>query len=121
MENRSPRTALIGALTLLALVATFILAVLTRRPSNVPVVIVAPAGTAVALDGSKPRLLPDQPNTAAGLSSYYFLTRPGEHEVQFREPGKADRVQSLQIPEGSLPVIYTLLRDTLREMRARER
>lgn len=112
---------MIGALTVTALVASFALAIFARGGrTDMPLVIVAPAGTTITLDGRRPRDLPNQPNTPGGLSSYYFYVDEGDHEVRFREPGKPERAQVLTIPESRLPIIYTLLKDTLRQMRSRQ-
>jgi hypothetical protein len=40
--------------------------------------------------------------------------------VRFREPGKPERVQSIELPAQNRPAIYTLLRDTLRIMQEAE-
>ena len=119
-RRKKPSTALIGALTIVALVTSFWLAIRARGGgSNMPLVIVAPTGTVVKVNGRNPRDLPNQPNTPGGLASYYFFVDEGEYQVSFREPGKSERLQMLEIPESRLPVIYTLLNDTLREMRSR--
>lgn len=118
-DGKSRRTAIIGALTLTALAVSFVLAIRARDRVDVPLVIVAPTGTAVALDGESPRVLPQQPGTSATLDSYYFLTEAGEHEVSFQEPGRPARRQSVTVQRSRMPVIYTLLRDTLRAMQQR--
>jgi hypothetical protein len=113
---------MIGLLTLTALVASFALAIFARGGRrDMPLVIVAPTGTVVTVNDQRPRDLPSQPNTPGGLSSYYFFVDEGEQAVRFREPGKPERVQVLDIPATRLPIIYTLLKDSLREMRSRER
>jgi hypothetical protein len=118
-EHIQRRNIVVGAITIAALAASFILALRVRDRVDVPLVIVAPAGTAVTVDGEDPRVLPSQPNTPNTLASYYFLTNAGEHEVRFQAPGRARREQSITIRETRVPVIFTLLRDTLREMRNR--
>jgi hypothetical protein len=120
-DRLSRRNTFVGAVTVTALIASFALAVLARGKADVPVVIVAPAGSMIRLDGDTPRELPPQPNTPNTLASYYFLTQPGVHEVRFQEPNGPHRSQDLSIPASRVPVIYTLLRDTLREMKARSR
>ena len=120
-ERTSNRNAILGAITLAALAISFILAIRARDRVDVPLVIVAPQGTTVELDGEKPRQLPPQPNTPSSLASFYFLTQAGEHEVRFQEPGRPEREQNLTVPPSRMPVIYTLLRDTLREMKERSR
>ncbi len=120
-ERLSRRNTIVGAITVTALIASFGLAVLARGKPDVAVVIVAPAGTVVRLDGETPRELPQQPNTPNTLVSYYFLTEPGTREARFREPSAPERTQMLDINASRVPVIYTLLRDSLREMKARER
>ena len=119
--QKRPQTALIGALTIVALAASFIFAIMARGRSNMPLVIVAPAGTVLTVNDRKPRDLPSQPNTPGDLASYYFFVDAGEHQVRFQEPGKAERAQVLVIEETRMPIIYTLLKDTLREMRARSK
>lgn len=115
MQNR--RTALIGAITLAALVISFILAIRAGDGRPVPLIIVVPQGTQVELEGADRRTLPEQPNTSEGLTSYYFQADAGRRDVTFREPGKAGRTQTIEIPAQRDPVIYTLLQDTLRPMR----
>lgn len=114
MQNR--RTALIGAITLAALVISFILAIRAGDGRPVPLIIVVPEGTQVQLEGADQRDLPEQPNTSEGLTSYYFQADAGRRDVTFRETGKPARTQSIEIPARRAPVIYTLLRDTLRLM-----
>ena len=118
-DRISSRNTIIGAITITALIVSLVLAVMARRKVDVPVVIVAPVGTVVRMDGEKPRELPQQPNTPNTLASYYFLAQPGDHEVKFQEPNRAPRNQTVTIETSRVPVIYTLLRDTLREMKAR--
>lgn len=118
-ENESRRNTIIGAITIGAIITSFVLALMARRKVDVPFIVVAPVGTVVTLDGAKARALPDQPNAPSTLASFYFLTDPGDHEVRFQEPGKPQRVQSVDVAETRLPVIYTLLRDTLRPMATR--
>lgn len=118
-DAKSRRTAIIGALTLAALAISLVLAIRARDRVDVPLVIVAPKGTAVEVDGERPRVLPQQPGTSTALDSYYFMTAAGEHEVNFQEPGRPARRQSVTVQAGRMPVIYTLLRDTLREMQQR--
>lgn len=120
-ERIERRNTIIGAITIGALLISFILAIVARRKVDVPVVVVAPVGTVVTLDGDAARQLPAQPNTPSTLASYYFLTNAGAHEVGFQEPGRPGRVQLVTIPETKLPVILTLLRDTLREMKESRR
>lgn len=110
---------IVGGITLAALVISFALAWRARDRVDVTVIILAPAGTAVRVDGEQPRALPRQPNAPSRLVSLYFVIPAGEHEVTFQEPGRGGRTQSISIPATRLPVIYTLLRDTLREMRER--
>jgi hypothetical protein len=119
--EKRPRTALVGALAIVALFGSFVLAIMSRGRTDMPLVIVAPSGTSVTVNDRQPRDLPQQPNTSQGLSSYYFFVDQGDHEVRFREPGKAERLQTLTIPASRVPIIYTLLNDTLREMKARNR
>lgn len=119
--EKRPRTALIGALTVIALSASFVLAIMSRGRTEMPLVIVAPAGTAITVNDRKPRDLPEQPGTPGGLSSHYFFVDVGEYQVRFQEPGKPERLQTLRIEPAREPIIYTLLNDTLREMRARSR
>ncbi len=114
MQNR--RTAVIGAITVAALVVSFILAIRAGDGRPVPLIIVVPEGTQVQLEGADRRDLPEQPNTSEGLTSYYFQADAGKRDVTFREPGKPVRIQSIEIPAQRQPVIYTLLRDTLRPM-----
>ena len=121
IPNGSPRTALIGAITVMALIAVFLLAVLSRKQSDVPLVIVAPQGTAIEVDGREPRVLPAQPGTDAALASFYYLIPPGEYAVRYRQPGAGERVQKVQVANSDRPIIYTLLRDSLHEMQARVR
>jgi hypothetical protein len=102
------------------LATSFVLALQARSQGEVPVVVVAPAGTIVTLDGKRPRTLPPPPNTSTELSSFYFMSDAGAHEIRFQEPGGIERVQHLAIQQSRLPVMYTLLRDTLRELKARE-
>ena len=118
-SKKKPATALIGALTIVALVASFWLAIRARGVgnANMPLVIVAPSGTIVKVNGRNPRDLPNQPHTPDGLASYYFFVDEGEYQVSFREPGKAERLQMLDIEPTRSPIIYTLLKDTLRLMR----
>ena len=118
-DRKSRRTAITGGLTLTALAVSFVLAIRARDRVDVPLVIVAPAGTTVELDGERPRVLPQQPGTSASLDSYYFLTEAGQHVVRYQEPGQAARQQSVTVHRSRMPVIYTLLRDTLREMQQR--
>ena len=118
-EKVQRRNVVVGAITIAALAISFALALRARARVDVPLLIVAPAGTVVTLDGDEPRVLPSQPNTSNILGSYYFLTDAGEHEVTFQEPGGAQRSQAITIRKTRLPVIFTLLRDTLREMRNR--
>ena len=110
---------MIGALTLVALIISFMLAIRARDQGDVALVIVVPAGTELRIEGARPRALPEQPDMQAGLTSFYFMTRPGEHDVVFREPGKSERTQSIEVPQENAPVIYTLLHDSLRRMQAR--
>jgi hypothetical protein len=118
-ERTSRRNAVLGGITITAIIISFALALRARDRVDVPVVIVAPVGTAVELDGDEPRVLPPQPNTPSTLASFYFLTEAGEHEVRFQERGGAARTQAITVRASRMPVIYTLLRDTLREMRER--
>jgi hypothetical protein len=118
-ERVQRRNVIVGAITVTAIAVSFALALRARQNVDVPLIIVAPAGTLVRLDGDDPRILPSQPNTSSVLASYYFMTSGGEHDVLFQEPGGARREQSITVPSTRLPVIYTLLRDTLREMRNR--
>ena len=118
-EKVQRRNVIIGAITIVALGISFALAWRARDRSEVPLVIVAPAGTAVTVDGQDPRVLPSQPNTSPSLDSYYFRTAAGEHEVRFQQPGRVARVQAITIPATRLPVIYTVLRDTLRALKER--
>ena len=113
------RNVIIGALTIGTLAISFVLALRTRARIDVPVVIVAPVGTVVTMDAQDPRILPSQPNTSSALASYYFATTAGPHEIRFQQPGRPRRSQDVIVPPTRLPVIYTLLRDTLREMRNR--
>jgi hypothetical protein len=115
------RQAIIGVLTVIVLIAAFVLAWRARRYNDVPFVVVAPVGTVVTLDGLKPRVLRNQPNTSSTLASFYFLTDAGPHQVRFQEPGKSSHEQSVAIEASRLPVIYTLLRDTLRPVAPRTR
>ena len=118
-EQVQRRNVIVGAITIAALGISFALAWRARDRVEVPLVIVAPTGTAVTVDGQDPRVLPSQPNTSSTLGSYYFRTAAGEHEVRFQQPGRPGRIQAITIPATRLPVIYTLLRDTLREMKDR--
>jgi hypothetical protein len=118
-EKSSRRNAVVGAITLTAIAISFVLAIRARDRVDVPLVIVAPVGTVVELDGDSPRRLPQQPNTSESLASYYFMTDAGEHHVRFQEPGGPMRNQAITVPATRLPVIYTLMRDTLREMKER--
>jgi hypothetical protein len=120
-ERRFNRNAILGAITLTAIAASFVLAIRSRDRVDVPLVVVAPVGTTVELDGDAPRRLPQQPNTPNTLASYYFLTEAGRHTVRFQEPGRAVREQSIDIAPSRMPVILTVLRDTLREMKERRR
>lgn len=108
-------------MTVVALFASFLLAILSRGRTEMPLVIVAPTGTTVTVNDRKPRDLPEQPGTPGGLSSHYFFVDVGEYDVRFREPGKPERLQTLHIEPTREPIIYTLLNDTLRAMRARSR
>ena len=117
--SASRRHLILGAMTIIALAASFYLAIMARRQTDVPLVLIAPVGTTVTIDGKQPRLLPNQPRAAEDLASFYFLTTAGEHEISFRRPGGAPRVQVISVAETRLPVIYTLLRDTLYEMKGR--
>jgi hypothetical protein len=121
MPKSSNRNAIVGAITLTAIAVSFILAIRARDRVDVPLVIVAPVGTTVELDGDQPRELPQQPNTPNTLASYYFLTESGDHQIRFQEPGRPAREQSVNVPPSNMPVIFTLLRDTLREMKERSR
>jgi hypothetical protein len=114
--EKNRRTAVIGALTLAALIISFILAIRARAPAQVQLVIVAPAGSEVRVEGARSRTLPEQPHTSEGLTSFYFTITPGHHEVRFRERGKAERIQAIEVAAQNRPAIYTLLRDTLRAM-----
>lgn len=116
---KSNRNAILGAVTVTAIAISFILAIRARDRVDVPLVIVAPLGTKVELDGDRPRTLPPQPNTPNTLASFYFLTEAGEHDIRFQEPGHPVRTQSVNVLPSKMPVIFTLLRDTLREMRER--
>ena len=120
-DKTSRRNVIVGAITVTALIVSFVLALRARDRVDVPLVIVAPAGTVVEVAGEEPRLLPQQPNTDNTLSSYYFLMEAGEHDVEFQEPGRQRRSQTLTVRASRVPVIYTLLRDSLREMRERTR
>lgn len=118
-EGIKRRNVIIGALTIAALAVSFVLALRMRARIDVPVVIVAPAGTVVTMDAQEARILPSRPNTSSALASYYFSTTAGLHEVRFQQPGRPRRMQDITVPSTRLPVIYTLLRDTLRELRNR--
>ena len=120
-ESRSPRTAWIGAITIAAIFASFLLAILARKQTHVPFVVVAPLNTVVELDGNKPRVLPNEPRRSSELVSYYFRIRPGEHEVTYRLGDGIVKRQSVQISNSEYPVIYTLLDDSLHEMKPRVR
>lgn len=117
--QKRPRTALIGALTIVVLAASFILAIMARAKPDVAFVVVAPAGTSVILSDHEARNLPNRPSTSEGLASHYFMIQPGEHEVRFKQPGRAEAAQLVTVPPSRMPVIYTLLNDTLREMKSR--
>lgn len=119
VEQVRRRNVIIGAVTVAAIAISFALALRARDRVDVPLIIVAPVGTFVRLDGDEPRVLPSQPNTSTALASYYFLTEAGEHGVVFQEPGAARHEQSITVRPTRMPVIYTLLRDTLSEMRNR--
>jgi hypothetical protein len=118
-EQVQRRNVIVGAITVAAIAISFALALRARDSMDVPVIIVAPAGTLVRLDGDQPRILPSQPNTSPALASYYFLTRAGEHGVIVQAPGGVRHEQSITVRPTRMPVIFTLLRDTLREMRDR--
>jgi hypothetical protein len=47
------------------------------------------------------------------------MIEAGDHDVRFQEPDRPLRVQSIAVRRSGMPVIYTLLRDTLREMKNR--
>lgn len=118
-ERSSRRNAVIGGITLTALALSFILALRARDRVDVPLVIVAPVGTVIEVDGDTPRRLPAQPNTSAALASYYFMIEAGDHQVRFHEPGRPARTQPITVPATRLPVIFTLMQDTLRALRER--
>lgn len=120
-EMSSRRNAVIGGITLTAIALSFILALRARDRVDVALVIVAPAGTMIEVDGDAPRRLPAQPNTSAALASYYFITDAGDHQVRFQEPGRPVRTQPITVPATDLPVIFTLMQDTLRAVRERGR
>ena len=119
--QKKPRTALIGALTILVLAVSFTLAILARGEPDIPLVVVAPEGTVVTLNDREARQLPNQPSTSEGLASHYFMVQPGEHDVRFKQPGRPESVQVITVPSSDMPVIFTLLNDTLREVKARAR
>ena len=110
---------MIGALAIVALTASFIVAILARGKTEIPLVIVAPVGTTITLEDRVARNLPNAPNMSEGLASHYFMVDEGQYRVRIRQPGKPEAVQDLDIPASRVPVIYTLLNDTLREMKAR--
>jgi hypothetical protein len=116
--QKKSRTALIGALTIIVLAVSFTLAILARGEADVPLVVVAPEGTLITLDDREARQLPRQPSTSEGLASHYFMVQPGEHDVRFKQPGRPESVQVITVPTSDMPVIFTLLNDTLREMKA---
>jgi hypothetical protein len=118
-QQKRPRTALIGALTIVALIASFVLAIMARGHDNIALVIVTPEGTTVSIGDREARELPNRPATSEGLASHYFMVDAGEHDITFKEPGKPQSVQSVTVPDSRMPVIYTLMRDTLREMKPR--
>ena len=114
----SRRQSMIGAIALLGLAALFAFAIMARTHTDISLVVVAPAGTRVRVDGNEPRRLPEQPNTSSALASFHFTTTSGAHQVIFQEPGKPQREQTIELEATRLPVIYTLLRDSLRELQS---
>jgi hypothetical protein len=119
--QKRPRTALIGALTIIVLAASFILAIRARGNPDVALVIVAPEGTSVRLNDAAARELRNRPTNSEGLASHYFTVHPGDHDVRFKQPGRPETVQMINVPSSDMPVIFTLLNDTLREMKAAAR
>ena len=119
--QKKPRTALSGALTIAVLATSFILAILARGQADVALVVVAPEGTVITLNDREARELPDRPSTSEGLASHYFMVQPGDHDIRFKLPGRPESVQLISVPASKMPVIFTLLNDTLREMKARAR
>ena len=119
--QKKSRTALIGALTIVVLAISFMLAIRARGNPDVALVVVAPEGTRITLNDREARDLPNRPSTSEGLASHYFMVRPGDHDVRFKQPGRPEAVQMISVPSSDMPVIFTLLNDTLREMKARAR
>ena len=120
-ESGSRRHRLLGAITIVALFGSVLLAILAKKQTDVPFVVVAPINTAIELDGAKPRILPSEPRGSATQATYYFRAKPGEHEVILQHADGRILKQVVTISASDYPVIYTLLNDSLHEMRARSR